>query len=260
MDLTIDRPIAFFDIESTGTSPRADRIIELAITMVMPDGERQSRVFRVNPGIPIPPESTAIHGITDADVADCPLFGDIAREVRDLLEGADLGGYNVLRYDIPLMQEEFMRSGLILDMDERRVIDVQRIFHQREPRDLTAALAFYCGDTHDGAHGAQADVDATIRVLEGQLVRYTDLPRTSEELAEYCNPRDPTWVDRAGRLKWANGEVVLNFSRKKGETLKSIIETDPGFIKWMLRSDFPRDTLAIVENATQGKWPNPPGT
>ena len=254
----LDRPLAAFDIEATGISPRADRIVELAIVRIMPDGTRDTHTYRVNPEMPIPAEASAIHGITDEDVADCPVFPTIAQEIFDLLDGADLGGFNILRYDIPMLGEEFLRAGIEFDTEERRIIDAQRIFHKRHPRDLTAAVAFYCNEMLLDAHGAEADTLATIRVLEAQFEKYSDLPRDLDELDAYCNPRDPTWVDRIGRLKWVRGEVTLNFGKKKGTSLRRIIEEDRGFIKWMLRSDFPRDTKTILENAVKGSWPRPP--
>jgi len=258
LKLKLERPLAIFDIEATGTSPVADRIVELAIVKIMANGDRNSRVFRVNPGIPIPPGATEIHGISDADVAACPPFAAIAAEVDEALKDCDLGGYNCLRYDIPMLVEEFRRAGLAFEVEGRRVVDVQRIYHRREPRDLTAALAFYCGEMHLDAHGAEADTNATLRVLEAQMDRYGDLPRDVEALDAYCNPRHPSWVDRTGKLKWSGKTIVLNFGRKKGTPLSSIIENDKGFIKWMLRCDFPRDTKDIVEQAMQGAWPSPP--
>jgi DNA polymerase III subunit epsilon len=253
----LDRPLAFFDIEATGISPRADRIVELAIMRLLPGAARDSHVWRINPGIPIPAEVTAIHGISDADVADCPSFAALAPAVLAVLENADLAGYNILRYDIPMLVEEFARAGVAFDVDSRRVVDVQRIYHRREPRDLSAALAYYCNAEHVDAHGAEADVDATIRILEAQLDRYTDLPHDVEALSAYCDPRDPTWADRLGRLRWVDGELTINFGRKKGMPLRDLIANDPGFIKWMLRSDFPLDTRQIVENACAGTWPDP---
>ena len=256
--LKLDRPLAVFDIEATGATPRADRIVELAIVRIMPNGARDSHLWRVNPGMPIPPEATAIHGITDADVAASPTFRTLAPAVLEAFANCDLAGYNVGRFDIPMLVEEFARVGLTFDLEGRRIVDPQRIFHRREPRDLSAALAFYCGELHLDAHGAEADVLATIRVLEGELERYADLPHDLDELDAYCNPRDPTWVDRQGRLKWASGEVVLNFGQKKGKSLRSLVKEDPGFMKWMLRSDFPRDVQEIVAKAMEGDWPKPP--
>jgi DNA polymerase-3 subunit epsilon len=256
--LELDRPLAVLDIEATGISPRADRIVELVIVKMHPGGERTTHRYRVNPGQPIPPEATAIHGITDEDVADCPAFADIAVELAAVLEDCDLCGYNMIRFDLPMLGEEFLRAGVDFDAEDRRLVDAQRIFHRREPRDLSAALAFYCGKDHVDAHGAEADVLATIEVLEGELRMYADLPRRVAELHDYCNPRDSRWVDRSGRLKWVNNEVVLNFGRKKGTRLRDVVENDPNFIKWMLRSDFPRDVRTIVEKACAGEWPTPP--
>lgn len=256
--LESDRPLAFFDIESTGTSPRADRIIEIAIVTVLPDGSSESYTRRVNPGIPIPPETTAIHGISDEDVADCPPFADIAKEIEAQLEGCDLAGYNVNRFDIPMLVEEFLRAGLSFDIAARRIVDAQTIFHKREPRDLTAALSFYCGEMHLDAHGAEADVMATIRVLEGQFEHYGDLPHDVAALDALCNPRDPSWADRTGRLRWVDGEIVINFGKKKGMSLRALIEKEPNYIKWLLRSDFPRDTIDLVQQAVEGTWPEPP--
>jgi DNA polymerase III subunit epsilon len=253
----LERPLAIMDIEATGINPRIDRIIDLAIVKLMPDGKRSVRTFRINPGIPIPPETTKIHGIRDSDVADSPSFGLLAPEILDLLKGCDLGGYNLIRFDIPMLVEEFLRNNIKFDIEGRKIIDAQRIFHKREPRDLSAALVYYCGEMHFDAHGAESDALATLRVFEGQFKRYPDLPREIDVLDQYCNPREPDWVDRTGKLKWQNGEIVLNFSRKKGESLKNLIQNDPGFIKWIMRGDFPQDMQEIVQNALQGKWPKP---
>ncbi len=254
----LERPLAIFDIEATGISPRSDRIVELAVARVMPDGARRDVTYRINPGMPIPPEATAIHGIRDADIAKCPSFGELADEIASALDGCDFGGYNLLRFDIPMLVEEFRRAGRTFDVDGRRVIDAQRIFHTREPRDLTAALAFYCGEMHLDAHGAAADVDATIRVFQGQFQRYRDLPRDIVALDALCNPHDPAWADRTGKLKWQNGEIVVNFGRNAGTLLRELVAREPRFIEWLLRNDFPADTREIVQNASQGKWPVPP--
>lgn len=254
----LERPLAVFDIEATGINVRTDRIIDLSIVKLMPDGSRVNHEFRINPGMPIPPASTAVHGITDADVKDAPMFAAVAQNILDAFKDCDLGGYNLIRFDIPMLEEEFIRAGLKFEMEGRNIIDAQRIYHKREPRDLTAALAFYCNEMHLGAHGAVADVLATIRVLEGQLERYSDLPRDIQQLAEYCNPRDPDWLDSRGLLRWADGEILLNFSRKKDTPLKVIIKQDPSFVKWIMRGDFPRDVKEIIQNAVEGRWPEPP--
>lgn len=258
LKLNTDKPIAFFDIEATGINFRTDRMIELAIVVVQPDGARATHHFLFNPERPIPAESTAIHGISDDDVKDCPVFREVAPHIRDLLEGCDLGGYNVIHYDIPLLEMEFERVGIKFDPESRRIIDAQKIFHKREPRDLTAALKFYCGDFHADAHGALGDVEATIRVLEGQFDKYPDLPREVEPLSAFCDQRDPSWADRKGRFKWVNGELIINFGKKQGQSLKDISRQEPSFLRWMLSNSFPPDVTAIARNALDGKFPPPP--
>lgn len=258
LPLKLDRPLAVFDIESTGISPRADRIIELAIIRIEINGARQTRTWLLNPTVPIPTETTAIHGITNETVENCPTFADEAQAIRTFLADCDLAGFNHTRFDIPMLCEEFNRVGTPFDIDGRRVLDAQRIFHIREPRDLTAALAFYCDETHTDAHGAQADTEATLRVLEGQFARYPDLPRDIDTLDRLLNPRDPFAVDRAGRLRWVDNEITINFGRKKGQKLHELVANDPGFLKWLLRSDFPPDTREIVQQAIDGHWPDPP--
>ena len=256
--LRLQRPLAFFDIESTGTNPRTDRIIDLAIVKLFPDGAVEEYPFRVNPGIPIPRETTDIHGIRDEDVAGLPGFAEVASQVQAILADCDLSGYNAIRFDIPMLVAEMERAGNPLDLTGRCLIDPQRIFHRREPRDLSAALRFYCGQEHTGAHGALADVRATLRVLEGQLARYPDLPDSVDALHEYCNPRHPHWVDSQGRLRWVNGEVAIGFGKNQGRLLKAMVSTDNGFLNWILTSDFPEDTKQIIRDAIAGNFPSPP--
>ena len=258
MPLKTDRPLAFFDIESTGTNVRADRIIDLAVVKLHPDGRREEHTFRVNPERPIPVEASAVHGIYDKDVKDCPTFKQVASKVATVFEGCDLGGYNILRFDIPMLCEEFTRAGVPFIAEGRRVVDPQRIFHQREPRDLTAALRFYCGELHLGAHGALDDVLATIQVLEGQFGKYADLPQDIEALNDYCNPRDPSWADQTGKLKWVAGELTINFGAKQGQKLRELAQSDTGYLRWILQKNFPRDTTEIVSNALKGKFPPAP--
>ncbi|MEI6165970.1 MAG: 3'-5' exonuclease [bacterium] len=257
----LDRPLAVFDIESTGINPRSDRIIELSIVKLLPPkGLQELRTFIVNPGIPIPPESSAIHGITEADVAGKPLFRDLAPEIYRFLEGCDLAGYNIIRFDIPMLIEEFLRASINFSMEGRRMVDAQRIYHKREPRDLKAALQHYCGELFLEGHRAEADALATVRVLEGQFNRYPDLPRTMNELDKYCDLRDPSWVDRDGKLRWVNGEIAINFGKKKGEKLSDLSKRDPNFLRWILKSDFASDTKAIVEKILNGEKVSPVGS
>lgn len=258
-EIHLDRPLAVFDIEATGTNPRLDRIVEITVTKLDPTGTRETHTFRVHPECPIPAAVIAIHGITDADVADCPPFRKIAATVHDLLQGCDLAGFNVLRYDIPMLVEEFLRADITFVLEGRRVYDAQRVYHQREPRDLTAALAFYCGKEHTNAHGAEADVEATIQVMEGQLQMYSDLPRDMDALDEYCRIRKPDWADRNGRLKWNGTEVVLNFGKKQGTPIREMATHDRRYLNWILKSDFPSDTKHIVQQALDhDTYPEPP--
>ncbi len=258
LKLKTDKPLAIYDIEATGTNPRVDRIIDLAIVKILPKGERETHTFRFNPGQPIPAEATAIHGITDADVAHSPIFKQKAADIARILADCDLGGYNLIHYDIPMLTEEFIRAGVEFSIEGRRIIDAQRVFHKREPRDLSAALSFYCREMHLGAHGALDDVNATIRVMEGQFERYRDLPTDINELHDYCNPRDPSWVDSTGKLKWVNNEVLINFGRNQGRKLRDLARMEPSFLKWMLGKNFPQDTMDIVKKALDGKFPEPP--
>ena len=258
MQIKLERPLAIFDIESTGINRRTDRIIELAIIKLLPDGRRETHEFLFNPGRPIPPETTAIHGITDDDVKNCPPFAEKARELAALLKDCDLGGYNILGFDIPLLLEEFQRAAMPFEVEGRCVFDAQRVYHKKVPRDLTAALAYYCDELHVDAHGALGDVEATLRVMEGQLARYPDLPRDLDGLDAFCNPRDPSWVDRTGKLKWVEGEVTLNFGRYAGRKLRQIVAEEPNFVRWLLKADFPQDTRDIVAQAARGVFPERP--
>ncbi len=254
----VQRPLAVFDIESTGLNWKTDRIIDLAIVRIHPSGEQDAHTFRVNPAQPIPKEATAIHGISDDDVKDAPTFKEVAPQVVALLESCDLSGFNVLRYDIPLLLEEFARVGTPFSMEGRRILDAQRIFHIKEPRDLSAALQFYCGETHLGAHGAMEDVLATVSVLDSQFQRYEDLPKDMDALDAFCNPRDPTWADAAGKIKWMNGELVINFGQQQGKQLRALVVENSGYLKWILRSDFPDDTKELIRNAMNNRYPSPP--
>jgi len=249
MELTqlIDRPLAVFDIEATGLNRIADRMVEISIIVLHPDGREEKHLFRTNPEMPIPVESTAIHGITDDDVKDSPTFSQIVDELEQIFDGKDIAGYNLIHFDIPMLENEFKRCKKTFVMKGRRVIDAQRIFHRKEPRDLTAALKFYSGEAHLGAHSAEDDVIATIKVIQGQLVKYDDLPETMDDMHLYCNPRDPNWADKMGRLKRVDGEILINFGRKQGQSVATLALKDPGFLRWIIKGDFPSDTKSIIQ-------------
>lgn len=254
----LERPLAVFDIESTGLNPRTDRVIELSIVRVEPCGRQEVKTWLVNPEIPIPRESTEIHRITDAEVASCPPFSSVVDEVDAFLSGCDFAGYNLIHFDIPILEEEFMRCGRDLDASSRRVLDAQKIFHKKEPRDLSAAVKFFCGREHDGAHGAEADALATLDVIKGEFERYGDLPDTMDGIEREFNNLDPANIDRSGRIRWVNGEATISFGKKKGKTLRELHDTDVGFLKWIVRGEFPLDTRKIAENAMNGIYPSPP--
>ncbi len=257
--LKLTRPLIVFDIESTGVSPRKDRIIELAAIKVMPDGTEISKCWLLNPTVKIPPETSAIHGITDDIVKDCPTFADKADEIFAFFEGGDLSGFNADRFDIPCLEEEFARVGKNLAPSTRRHVDVQRIYHRKEPRDLTAAVRFYLGRDHAGAHGAEADTRATLEVLKAQMVRYPDLPQSVEEMDEYLVPHDPLNADRMGTLRWRDGELTVNFGKKKGESLRKLLVNEPNFLRWMLKGDFDTEVRMIVKDLLDnGRLPPAP--
>ena len=251
--LALSRPLAIFDLETTGTDPARDKIVELAILRLDPDGGRESRARRINPERPIPPDATAVHGITDDDVRDAPAFRQVARGLLDFLGDADLAGFNVRRFDVPLLDREFRDCGLDLALARRKVVDAMTIFHRKEPRDLTAAVRFFLAREHAGAHGALADVEATAEVLAAELDRYDDLPATVDALDAYCNPVPAGAVDREGKFVVREGEVVFAFGRQKGRALREVARLQRDYLEWFLRQDFPEDARALVARALRGE-------
>lgn len=245
--LVLDRPVVVFDTETTGTNPRSDRIVEIACLKVHPDGRRECWVRRLNPRMPIPAGSTAIHGICDADVAGLAGFAEIASELARFLDGCDLAGYNIAGFDLPVLRVEFLRAGVEFEVAERRLLDAQRIFFAYEPRHLTAAARFYCQAEHAGAHGALADAEMTLRVLEGQFERYAALPRSVPELHDlYCAGIDRD-VDPEGRIRLVNGEPTINFGKNRGRALKDLSREEPGFLRWIIKGDFSRPVKEIAK-------------
>jgi DNA polymerase-3 subunit epsilon len=252
MSLDLERPLAFFDLETTGTDPQRDKIVEIAIVRLDPDGGREATTRRIHPERPIPAEATAVHGIRDEDVSGAPTFGQVARELLDVLQDADLAGFNVRRFDVPLLDREFRDCGLDLALVKRRIVDAMTIFHKKEPRDLTAAVRFFLDRDHAGAHGAEADVQASIEVLEAQLARYPDLPRTIEALDAYCYPVPAGAVDRGGKFVLRDGEVVFAFGKQKGRALREVARVQRDYLEWILKQDFPEDARMLVEKALRG--------
>lgn len=241
MKLKLDRPVMFFDLETTGTDALHDRIVEISMIKVMPDGTDIQRTVRVNPGMPIPAEATAVHHITDADVADKPLFSQLAEGLAQSFHGCDLAGFNSNRFDIPLLAEEFARAGIDFDFNECRFIDVQTIFHKKEQRTLSAAYKFYCGKNLDDAHSANADTRATYEVLMAQLDRYDDLPNDMEKLSEYSSQNKN--VDLMGRLVYDDRHrEVINFGKYKGQLAVDVLRRDPSYFSWIQQGDFASST------------------
>jgi DNA polymerase-3 subunit epsilon len=243
----------FLDLESTGTDPLRDRIVEIAVLRVAPDGTREARCRRVHPGRPIPPEATAVHGIRDEDVRDAPSFRQIARSLLDWIGDADLAGFNVRRFDVLLLERELADCGLDLALASRRIVDAMTIFHRRERRDLAAAVRFYLGREHAGAHSALEDVEAAASVLDAQLERYADLPRTVEELDALG--RDRAAVDQAGKFVWREERVVFSFGMHQGRELGEVAREARDYLEWILGTDFPADAKEIVRRALAGELP-----
>jgi DNA polymerase III subunit epsilon len=254
--LRLERPLAFLDLETTGVSIETDRIVEFAVLKLMPGGDVMRLSSLVNPGIPVPEGATAVHGISDADVRNASTFAALAPELARFIAGCDVGGFNVAKYDLKLLAAEFARAGLAHSLGEPRIIDVMAIFHRNERRDLTAAVRFYKGRDHEG-HRAEADVDATIDVFLAQLDRYPTLPQGFDELADYCNGRQSDWLTADGRVAWRDGAARITFGKHSGKSLQTMLEQEPGYLRWILDKDFPEDLKRLVADAMNGKLPTP---
>ncbi len=242
MELQLKRPLVFFDIESTGLSPEKDRIVEISLIKVYPDGHEEVRTRRINPECHIPEESTAVHGITDDDVRDCPTFRQVAKSLASMIQGCDIAGYNSNRFDVPLLGEEFIRADVEVDFSRCRFIDVQTIFHKMERRTLEAAYKFYCDKDLTEAHSAEADTRATLEVLKSQLDRYPeDLQNDVEFLSSFTTQQRN--LDLAGRFVYnEKDEVVINFGKHKGVPVAEVLKKEPGYYDWVMKADFPEDT------------------
>ena len=241
MKLNLKKPIIFFDLETTGTNVTSDRIVEISLIKIMPDGKEIEITRRINPGIPIPAEATAIHHITDEDVADAPLFKQIAASLADIFTGCDIAGFNSNRFDIPVLDQEFRRAGIAFDFSRARFVDVQTIFHKKEQRTLTAAYRFYCDKDLTEAHSANADTRATYEVLMAQLDRYEDLPNDIEALSDFSSQNRN--VDLIGRLVYdEKRREVINFGKYKGRLAEEVLGRDSGYYSWIMQGDFPQST------------------
>ena len=245
MKLNLKNPLVFFDLETTGTNINADRIVEICYLKVYPNGNEESKTLRINPEMHIPEVASSVHGIYDADVADCPTFKEVARSIAAEIEGCDLAGFNSNRFDIPVLAEEFLRAGVDIDLSKRKLVDVQVIFHKMEQRTLSAAYKFYCGKNLEDAHTAEADTRATYEVLKSQLERYSDLKNDVAFLSEYSSFNKN--VDFAGRMVYDdNGVEIFNFGKYKGMPVVEALRRDPGYYSWILTSDFTLNTKAML--------------
>jgi DNA polymerase III subunit epsilon len=245
MNLNLKNPLIFFDLETTGTDISKDRIVELSYLKIELNGQEKSKTMRINPEMPIPPESSAIHGITDEDVKDAPTFASIAKNLAKEIEGCDLAGYNSNRFDIPLLAEEFLRAGVDIDMKRKKLVDVQVIFHKMEQRTLGAAYKFYCNKDLVNAHSAEADTRATYEILKSQLDRYSELQNDIAQLAEFSSHNRN--VDFAGRIILDDQDrEVFNFGKYKGQTVEDVFKKDPGYYSWIQNSDFPLYTKKVL--------------
>jgi len=238
--LQLKKPIAFIDLETTGINLGTDRVVEIAIVKILPDGTRSVKRKLVNPEMPIPKGASDVHGITDEMVKDAPTFKQVAHELKQMLDGCDLAGYNSNRFDIPLLMEEFLRSQVDFDMRGRKLLDVQNIFHKMEPRTLGAAYKFYCNKNLEGAHGAEVDASATLEILEAQLERYPELGSSVDSVLKLIG--EDQIVDFARRFVMENGIEIFNFGKFKGRPVADVLKSEPQYYDWMMKGDFPQHT------------------
>lgn len=256
LPFSLDRPLAFLDLETTGLSTTSDRIVELAVIRVTPQGDVLEAVRRFNPGTPIPPEATAVHGITDEDVADEPPFSARARSLAELLEGCDLGGFNIRRFDLPMLLAEFKRAGVPFSVMGRRLIDAQAIFHREEPRNLSAAARYYLGREHEEAHTALGDIRTTAAVLSAQLEKYPHIPRSPDGLHAYCDEVSPFQTELDRWFLTRDGELILRRGKHRGTPLEKLAATEPDYLRWMLGAeDMDEEVLRVVREALEGLRP-----
>ena len=245
MELKLNRPICFFDLETTGIDVAKDRIVEIAILKVFPNGNKESKTWLVNPNIPIPPQSTAVHGITNEKVANEPTFAQLSSQIYSMIKDSDLAGFNSDRFDIPLLAEELLRADVDFDMKNRVSVDVQTIFHKKEERTLSAAYKFYCNQTLENAHSAEADTNATYEILKAQLERYDDLDNDMKSLSEFTTRKKS--VDFAGFIALNDkGQEIFTFGKHKGALVDDVLEKEPGYFGWIQNAEFPLYTKKVL--------------
>jgi DNA polymerase III subunit epsilon len=240
MALQLTRPLAFIDLETTGINFGTDRIVEIAIVKIHPDGTKHVKRKLINPEMPIPAQASDIHGITNEMVKDAPTFKQVANEIKQFIDNCDIGGYNSNRFDIPLLMEEFLRVPLEVEMKDRKMVDAQKIFHMMEQRTLSAAYKFYCNKTLDDAHSAEADAAATWEILEAQIQKYPQIGNSVEAIVKFTG--EDNIVDFARRFIMENGKEIFNFGKHKGRTVEDVLKSEPQYYDWMMKGDFPLHT------------------
>lgn len=246
MNLKLEKPIVFFDLETTGVNIGNDRIVEISILKVFPNGNKESKTWLVNPEIEIPQGATDVHGITNEKVVTEPTFKELAPKVNEMIAGCDLAGFNSNRFDIPLLAEELMRAGIDFDMKNRKAIDVQVIFHKKEQRTLSAGYQFYCGKELEGAHGAEADTNATFEILLAQVDKYDDIGNSVDELSEYSTHGKR--ADFAGFILMnEDDQEIFSFGKYKGRTVEEVLKENPGYNNWIQNADFPLYTKKVLK-------------
>jgi DNA polymerase-3 subunit epsilon len=251
MELQLNKPICFFDLETTGTNVSQDRIVEISILKIYPNGNKESKTWLVNPEMEIPEEVIAIHGISNEKVANEPTFKTLSKSIYQMIKDSDLAGFNSDRFDIPLLAEEMLRSGIDFDLKNMHSVDIQTIFHKMEKRNLSAAYKFYCGKDLDNAHSAEADTMATYEVLLGQLEKYPELENNVKKLSEFSRRRQS--VDFAGFIVLNdNNEELFSFGKHKGKKVREILEKEPGYFGWLLNADFPLYTKKVLTQIKLG--------
>ncbi len=252
--LVLERPLVSFDLETTGLDIENDRIVELSCVKLSPDGSREVRTRRINPGIPIPEAATQVHGIRDADVADAPRFAQVASAIRDFLSNCDLTGFNIEKFDLPFLCNEFKRAGIEFPTSPIRVIDSFKIYVTHESRNLASALRFYCGKQLENAHSAEADAVAAADILIAQIKQYDDLPTSIGDLHEALHQPNPDWADPDGKFLWRNGEVVFGFGKCRNLSLRTVAATDAKYLRWIADSDFSETVKSLINDALAGKY------
>ena len=245
MELSLTRPLCFFDLETTGVNVAKDRVVEISILKIFPNGNKESKTWLVNPEMPIPPQTTAVHGITDEKVANEPTFKQLSKDIFSMIKGSDLAGFNSDRFDIPLLAEEMLRAEIDVDFKKHLTVDVQTIFHKMEKRNLSAAYKFYCGKDLDNAHSAEADTNATYEVLKSQIEKYDELENDVSKLSAFSTRRKS--VDFAGFvIVDEDGDAAFNFGKHKGKKVVEVLGREPGYFSWLLNADFPRYTKKVL--------------